>query len=481
MGKALLVAAIDFAKAFDSVDRGQLIRALMKYKCDHQLIDIIAGLYNGDTTNLYINSSEIGRVEVKSGIRQGCTGSPWLFVMVLNQLIDRIVQSRIGFKNDGFYIPMLFYADDGLLLASSIEDMERMLRMVTMAADDIGMKMNKEKSDILIYGMKEKPQKIEGVNVVNRIRYLGVTVSDTWECFSVYKNDKIQMAQRMSNLTYSVIARSCNKLLIGKTYWKSVVMPSLLFASSAIPWNKTELQKLQRAENSVWRHILGAPGYAPVTAMRGDIGASCMNARDMKTKLKYVRYIMRGSNELLKSVFKDIFNKNKDKLIRIISEYMSDLKFSGMSDFMSINESELERRINEYDEKMWIEEINEKSTLVLYRCFKTNIQEESFYDNTMESSLLFRARSNTLKLGWRKRYENENVKCQLCDLEEETQEHFIEKCPRLRNIRREHEMEGIEMAEILCFTGNRNVEDNKTFLGAMWKNRGRLLKEQEIL
>ncbi len=64
----------------------------------------------------------------------------------------------------------------------------------------------------------------------------------------------------MANTTYSVIDRACNKLLIGKTYWKSVVLLCPLNGSSVVVWNQQELEKMQRIENSVWRKILSAPG-----------------------------------------------------------------------------------------------------------------------------------------------------------------------------------------------------------------------------
>ena len=44
LGKRLIVVAIDFEKAFDSVDRAALIRALMYYKCDPRLIDVVLDL-----------------------------------------------------------------------------------------------------------------------------------------------------------------------------------------------------------------------------------------------------------------------------------------------------------------------------------------------------------------------------------------------------------------------------------------------------
>ena len=52
-----------------------------------------------------------------SGIRQGCTGSLQLFVMVVNIVINSIIKSKLGYRDEEFYIPVLFYADDGLLLA----------------------------------------------------------------------------------------------------------------------------------------------------------------------------------------------------------------------------------------------------------------------------------------------------------------------------------------------------------------------------
>ena len=72
----------------------------------------------------------MGDTEVTGGIRQGCTGSPQLFVMVVNIIINSIVESRMGYRDDDFYVPVLFYADDGLLLARSCGEAEDMIEMV---------------------------------------------------------------------------------------------------------------------------------------------------------------------------------------------------------------------------------------------------------------------------------------------------------------------------------------------------------------
>ena len=52
------------------------------------------------------------------------------------------------------------------------------------------------------------------------------------------------------------------------------------------------------------------------------------------------------------------------------------------------------------DREQWVEELDNKSILTLYRTHKRVIREEQFYDNTEGAGLMFRARTNTLGLGW---------------------------------------------------------------------------------
>ena len=99
MKRPLYVCAIDFAKAFDSIDRKQIVNCLQRYRCDSNVIEAVTRIYSGDYTALWLNGEEVGRVSVFSGIRQGCTGSPWIFVMILNSLIEGLIKTRCGFRN----------------------------------------------------------------------------------------------------------------------------------------------------------------------------------------------------------------------------------------------------------------------------------------------------------------------------------------------------------------------------------------------
>ena len=117
-----------------------------------------------------------------------------------------------------------------------------------------------------------------------------------------HRDSKIKFARKMAGITFSIIARSCNKILIGKTYWKNVIIPSILSGGAVLDWTKSDLDKLQKIENMVWRQVLGAPGYVAVETLRGEIGSGTMEERDMKNKLCYVKHVMEGNNGLLKEI-----------------------------------------------------------------------------------------------------------------------------------------------------------------------------------
>ena len=69
-----------------------------------------------------------------------------------------------------------------------------------------------------------------------------------------------------------------------------------------------------------------------------------------------------------------------------------------------------------------------KSTLKYYRGFKRNIKEERWIDNTEESKILVRARTNTLDLNWRNSYRGKSEQFPTCDCVTQTLQHFIIQC-----------------------------------------------------
>ena len=100
-------------------------------------------------------------------------------------------------------------------------------------------------------------------------------------------------------------------------------------------------------------------------------------------------------------------------------------------------ENEIKNMINKYDNKMLEDEIKKKKTLKMYGKFKIITKEIKWYDNSKKTNLMIKARTDTLKLNWRKKYINEEVKC-ICGHEVETLEHFLLECDIYNRIREKY-------------------------------------------
>ena len=131
-----------------------------------------------------------------------------------------------------------------------------------------GLEINELKSKILVYNRKEEFNTLESIEVSDSVKYLGINISDQKDIFSKHKNYLENRSTQLANILPAVSYRSSNKLLIGKTYWKNVCVPRLLFASSVIPMNSNFIQLLQRSENKAFRYLFNAPKYTPISALR---------------------------------------------------------------------------------------------------------------------------------------------------------------------------------------------------------------------
>ena len=98
--KTMYILSIDYSKAFDSVQRGKMIEILKSYKIHQNIINILAQIYQGDSTEILINNKKYAEIDISSGIRQGCNVSALLFIVVTYKIIDHLKWMNIGFKDE---------------------------------------------------------------------------------------------------------------------------------------------------------------------------------------------------------------------------------------------------------------------------------------------------------------------------------------------------------------------------------------------
>ena len=159
------------------------------------------------------------------------------------QNITEIGTLKFGLQRWHTNITSLFFADYGTLfifLESSIENAEIVVWQIVETGRECGQEINKPKSNIIIFDMKDKPQEIK---VKDKTRYLGIIINDAKKnLFKVHKENMMVKTDRMANLTYSVIARCFSWLKIGKIYWNSIALPYVLYGANIIDFTKEELR-----------------------------------------------------------------------------------------------------------------------------------------------------------------------------------------------------------------------------------------------
>ena len=448
----------------------------MKYfRLDPTIINFIAEIYSNDETKMKIRKDTEIDFKITSGIRQGCNLSATLFKMIVYRIMMEVEDKCEGFEMRDMKINTLFYADDGMILSEGLQATRKSIKILKKESLKFGLEINQSKSKILIFNSKEEITEIENIEVVEELVYLGVKIESKRNMFNKYKNEMMTKARKMENMTYSMIDKSVNRLLIGKAYWKAVALPTVLHGMNAININKGEINKLQIIENNVYRKILKAPSYTPIVALRGEIGSSCMLERVIRGKILYWKYIKEGENELLKEIMrseKASFNKTVNKYLEIVQLKKKDILIN--------NKEWIKKELKKWDEREWRNELERKSTLKIYAENKKSIKENIYFNNN-ESLLMFRIKTNTLPLNDRKRHTAEDTSCKLCNYECEDVQHFMIDCNSLQECRKNifelqrpvNENKDKVLGELLFGYGIKN----EIGIYNMWKLRNKMLEE----
>jgi hypothetical protein len=143
----LYMVFMDLKKAYDTLDRTQVLRILKEYGVGEKLLRIISTIWANDTM-VPRQSGYFGRAfrRAHRGVRQGDIMSPVIF----NVMVDAVVRHWRATDSTGFDLEtLLFYADDGLLAGTDAQQVQESLDVITKGFLSVGLKMNATKTEYM--------------------------------------------------------------------------------------------------------------------------------------------------------------------------------------------------------------------------------------------------------------------------------------------------------------------------------------------
>ena len=251
------VVMLDFAKAYDSLERDYLYAVLDNMGLPPRFTQFVRDTHTGTTVKFLVNGGLSRCVTVTRGIRQGCPLAPMLFVLGLEPLIAAVERDpevhglRLRALDHDKEVTIVAYADDTTVYVAHASQLERVRRLLDDFAQVSGLSINVHKSIAIPFGRSDDAEWTTQFAVPadgDVTRYLGVQVgrgvdgTATWDA-----------ALRGLRLRLTLAERRLHTVAQRAQLARAIIIPKLLYvARHAFP-TRTQREAAQRfIDDYVW-------------------------------------------------------------------------------------------------------------------------------------------------------------------------------------------------------------------------------------
>ena len=258
----LLLLALDWAKAFDSVSPQALCGAMRRFGIPDGFIDMVRTIYADRRFFVQDDGAKSGIKTQSFGISQGCPLSPFLFVIMMSVLMHdaaEAVEATCGQTAVPYLVTRtLLYADDTLILEGNEAVVQTYMENIAAVGKEYGLTFNWSKLELLRVRHEGHVRLPSGTNVKEKdvmvylggilsadgrisselSRRLGAAAADFSQLETVWKHANISRAQKV---------RICSACVVEK----------LMYCLHTAVLNKSELRKLDGFYARCLRKIYG--------------------------------------------------------------------------------------------------------------------------------------------------------------------------------------------------------------------------------
>ena len=252
---------LDWEKAFDKVDREGLKNAINRIGVHPKLQRLIDTLYKQTDFKVEMEGRGSEWTKQKTGIRQGCPLSPYLFLIVMTVLFHDIHKELDGelikHRIPGANFDEVMYADDTICISTDTRTMNKFLASIEQKGKKLGLKLNKTKCEVMTTTVNADIHFEDGTPVPKKeaVTYLGCELG-------VDGNMQAEVGKRLSK-AYVTLQKldlfwrhsSCPKKF-KIIVLNAVLRTKIMYGIDSAQLNEGELKKLDQFQLKGLRKIL---------------------------------------------------------------------------------------------------------------------------------------------------------------------------------------------------------------------------------
>ena len=457
MNRKLYVAFVDFEKAFDSISRKLLWPILFKngikgkfYHCVKSMYDEVkARIRAGAVLSDYINCTR--------GVKQGDVCSPLLFSLFINELAFEIISKGLhGVTFELLELFILLFADDIVLLSTTVVGLQRQLNNLHTAATKLELKVNMDKTSIIVFrkgGYLSKYEKWsygnENVSVANVYKYLGVYFS-TKLSFSYTCDDLSCRAKKAVIGIFQVLYKlNISSFSIFTKLFDTQVQPILQYGAEI--WALDKGTEIEKTHLLALKRFLNVNICTPNDLIYGELGRYPLYINSYVKCIKYWLQLNRmDDHRIPRKAYKTLYNldSNGQKTWATnVRQFLDTYGFSFVWNNQGVENIVvflrcLKQRIIDCRWQDWHDHVHSSDRFSMYSLFKVSPEIEQYVGmeiNRYVKKALTRFRFGISDIAchcfrYSQRSDTE-ILCRLCHTANEDDLHFLLCCPALIDLR----------------------------------------------
>ena len=251
---------IDFEKAFDSIHRGSMWTIMMKYGIPEKIVRMVEIFYQDFQCAVVDQGETCEWFDIKTGVKQGCNMSGFLFLLVMDWIMKRTVGNGENGIRWNFMSKLddLDFADDVALLSSTKQQIQDKTTRMVDEARRVGLRINIDKTKLMKINVRNQEKITIGgrdIEEVDEFTYLGAIVCKEGGGMKDLRN-RLSKARgafvRLKRIWSSNNIYRRTKLRL----YRTLVVPVLLYGCETWKLNKGDDKTIDVFNNRCLRRIL---------------------------------------------------------------------------------------------------------------------------------------------------------------------------------------------------------------------------------